>query len=678
MLVNTCRDRSFDLDELEDVDVQDEDVEVELLELGTEVTGVTVSQNPVLNLQEASGATISRKRSMQRTSSEKEDISAKAKRSRYSQGSSTHVNVSPHRRVKEFPDEMLDVSAGKLFCDACHTVLGLKKSIISDHLSSERHKEGKERRKQQELRQQRIMQSWGHYQQRHSGNLAGTGLTGTVPPDQALRRIQTATAMLKAGIPLAKVDYLRPLLEENSVRLTYSSHLASYIPFILDNEKTTLRAELEKRPHISVIFDGSTYQGEMLVVLVRFVTMDFQICQRLVRVRILSKSLNSQQLAREIINALSTELQYPSDRVIAVIRDGASVNEAAFKILKDVMYPNVTNIICIAHSLDNIGKHFETDLLDSFLQSWVSLFSHSPASRVAWKNETGQSIKSYSCTRWWSWWEVLYQLHNLFEHVTPFLIALESCPNISRRLREILEDPEQLKQLRLQLAITVDMGKPLVQKTYHLEGDGELVVEAYTHLQEVCEAAALEYYPRTLAVATELAEGDAAAIQAMMTEAKACVAPAVRYFRTKFNRQETPMYEVVRLFKAVRIVCPSQARQLRLTANDVTALRILPALDDDGTITQLIEELPAYVVAAADAVIDADSSRLDWWRNQTRLPGWSRVARIVYALLPSSAPAERVFSLLEAAVNKRQASLLGDHLEASLMLQYNRGRLALE
>ena len=211
--MNTCRDRSFDLDELEDVDVLDEDVEVELLELGTEVTGVTVSQNPVLNLQEASGATISRKRSMQRTSSEKEDISAKAKRSRYSQGSSTNVNVSPHRRVKEFPDEMLDVSAGKLFCDACHTVLGLKKSIISDHLSSERHKEGKERREQQELRQQRIMQSWEHYQQRPSGNLAGTGLTGTVPPDQAFRRIQTATAMLKAGIPLAKVDYLRPLLE---------------------------------------------------------------------------------------------------------------------------------------------------------------------------------------------------------------------------------------------------------------------------------------------------------------------------------------------------------------------------------------------------------------------------------------------------------------------------------
>ena len=222
------------------------------------------------------------------------------------------------------------------------------------------------------------MQSWEHYQQRHSGNLAGTCLTGTVPPDQALRRIQTSTAMLKAGIPLAKVDYLRPLLEENSVRLTYSSHLASYIPFILDNEKTTIRAELEKRPHISVIFDGSTYQGEMLVVLVRFVTMDFQICQRLVRVRILSKSLNSQQLAREIINALSTELQYPSDRVIAVIRDGASVNEAAFKILKDVMYPNVTNIICIAHSLDNIGKHFEKNLLDSFLQSWVSLFFSQP------------------------------------------------------------------------------------------------------------------------------------------------------------------------------------------------------------------------------------------------------------------------------------------------------------
>lgn len=102
---------------------------------------------------------------------------------------------------------------------------------------------------------------------------------------------------MKAGIPLAKADYLRPLLEENSERLTYSSHLASYIPFILEAEKEKLKEELKEKPFVTVIFDGSTHLGEMLVVLLRFVDSSIEICQRLVRVHVLAKSLNAQQLA---------------------------------------------------------------------------------------------------------------------------------------------------------------------------------------------------------------------------------------------------------------------------------------------------------------------------------------------------------------------------------------------
>ena len=79
---------------------------------------------------------------------------------------------------------------------------------------------------------------------------------------------------MKAGIPLAKVDILRPLLEEDSDRLTYSTHLASYVPFILENEQATLKDELKEKPYISIIFDGSTYRGEMLVILLRYVNMN--------------------------------------------------------------------------------------------------------------------------------------------------------------------------------------------------------------------------------------------------------------------------------------------------------------------------------------------------------------------------------------------------------------------
>lgn len=118
------------------------------------------------------------------------------------------------------------------------------------------------------------------------------------------------------------MDYLRPLLEENSEGLTHSTHLSSYIPFILDQGKEALGGELKGRRFVSHIFDGSAYQGEMLVILLRF----------------------------------SKGLQPTSVSVVAVIRDGTSLNEAAVGILKEIMHPNAANIICVANSLDNNWK----------------------------------------------------------------------------------------------------------------------------------------------------------------------------------------------------------------------------------------------------------------------------------------------------------------------------------
>ena len=58
--------------------------------------------------------------------------------------------------------------------------------------------------------------------------------------------------------------------------------------------------------------------------------------------------------------------------------------------------------------------------------------------------------------------------------------------------------------------------------TYVIEGDGELITRAYTH-QEISTAAALENYPHALATAQEIAAGDAAEVQELMVEAKACI-----------------------------------------------------------------------------------------------------------------------------------------------------------
>ena len=111
---------------------------------------------------------------------------------------------------------------------------------------------------------------------------------------------------------------------------------------------------------------------------------------------------------------------------------------------------------------------------------------------------------------------------------------------------------------------------------------------------------------------------------------------------------------------------------MQLVLQHVDGLRVLPALDNNITINRLKDELPAYIAAAEDVVINDDHSRLQWWKEQGMLPAWQSAAKLVFAMLPSSAPAERVFSLMQASISRLQRRMLNDQLEVSLMLQYNR------
>ena len=67
------------------------------------------------------------------------------KRSRGHTTASTPKSVSPHDRVKAYPEEQLTVSNNKLFCTACREELSLKKSVLEQHCTSLKHKKGKER-----------------------------------------------------------------------------------------------------------------------------------------------------------------------------------------------------------------------------------------------------------------------------------------------------------------------------------------------------------------------------------------------------------------------------------------------------------------------------------------------------------------------------------------------------
>ena len=248
------------------------------------------------SLPAAQQAAIARKRSFAR-SGKSSDLSqnSEAKRVRVSAGKSTAApRRSTHDWIAEFPGEYLSVSAGKLYCTACNLTISIKHSIVKAHVNSQRHVQGKERAK---LHQQAITISWKKFSSESTSDLAGSGLSQAVSEDVVVRRANVVEAFLKAGIPLSKVDYLRPLLESGYGRLTYSTHMAQLIPFLHCKEEDELKKEMSGAPYVAVIFDGTSRLGEALVVVLRYVDADFKIHQRFVRFHVLTKSLGGLELS---------------------------------------------------------------------------------------------------------------------------------------------------------------------------------------------------------------------------------------------------------------------------------------------------------------------------------------------------------------------------------------------
>ena len=152
----------------------------------------------------------------------------------------------------------------------------------------------------------------------------------TLPEDQRIYRVKVVKAFLRAAIPLNKIDNLRELLEDNGFRLTDRRHMSYTVPFIFTQEQAHIKEETTGK-NLSVIFDGTTRLGEAMAILI---DSNWQIQQRLIRFQLIAQSMTGEQVARELISALSTQYGISSSYLLAAIRDRASVNDVAIRTLK--------------------------------------------------------------------------------------------------------------------------------------------------------------------------------------------------------------------------------------------------------------------------------------------------------------------------------------------------------
>ncbi len=222
---------------------------------------------------------------------------------------------------------------------------------------------------------------------------------------------------------------------------------------------------------------------------------------RLVGLHMLAKSMSGEESARELISTLSVQYSIPSNGLLAAMKDHASVNGVAMRTLQ-IVYPMAVDVGSFSHTLNLVGEQFKVPLLSEFVNSWVSLFAHSPKARLCRKQRTGIAVRSYCPTRWWSQWEVIKEAMDLFGDIESFLTSDEDLSTATRTKHlAIMNDASKKALLKVEMAVVVDAGEPVVKATYRLEGDGPLALECYEIISTTIEGVRVANYPNVECVA---------------------------------------------------------------------------------------------------------------------------------------------------------------------------------
>ena len=104
-------------------------------------------------------------------------------------------------------------------------------------------------------------------------------------------------------------------------------------------------------------------------------------------------------------------------------------------------------------------------------------------------------------------------------------------------------------------------------------------------------------------------------------------------------------------------------------------LRRFRFLDNDAIIQGLTAELPRYLAVVDGVDLQTEEERLQWWsRNEANLLNCSSVVKKVLLVQPSSASAERVFSIIENFFTNQQDAALEQSVEASVILCYSQNQ----
>ena len=377
---------------------------------------------------------------------------------------STEPQISVDTRVREYPGQGFAKVLGKLRCRCCKKDLPVIKSSIEAHIKTGKHISNLKKQEASDKSDKAFSEELTHYYFQHVDE-KGTSIS----PATHLARFHAVRGAMFAGIPLAKLDSIRPLLERNGETMTHSSHMAAaYIPKVEAQEFSALLDEIRGQK-CSLTIDGTRRNGEAIAGVGRWCSKEYKINHRLVLFMTTLKNVNGQQLAALVTN-LWMRLTKSLEELTCITRDGCAVNHAAGRTLSTT-FSFADDLICFCHLLSLVGGHMNFPELMEFMTAWLLLVQSSPAARELFSSLIGVAMKRFSNIRWNSKSEVIIQIGENFGIVPDFLHQLINL-DIGDATTSKMMDMYTRDPLWLELSIAAHMDlEILVSTTYEMEGE---------------------------------------------------------------------------------------------------------------------------------------------------------------------------------------------------------------
>jgi hypothetical protein len=400
--------------------------------------------------------------------------------------------------------------------------------------------------------------------------------------------------------------------------------------------------------------------------------------------------------------------------LIATQRDRAMVNQKASNIVK-LIY-GFMDLECLSHTFCKVGEKMPLQFLSQF-QSMVHTALNSHAFNAHVKTFLTKPLRKPSPTRWWSYWE-MYDLMlsdvtlpdgTIASYFARLLQAIRAAVNDDGvidldgvwvdsanvlRLVEFAQTQTHTEDVLLELTVVVGVFRPFVQATYALEGAGCCVLEvggwfhylsSFWHMHEPTLS-----FPRVRVAiektaAARLARGEYGSLVearlAVEARVRELIAPVAEQLSFVFNCADGEMKTDVRFYKFCVTLNPFENGkphfQLEPEAFKVEVLHHFSGYLEPRHVDIMLEELPQFQLEcvaflAQYAPNDPDNNPdktaehrnvaiWSFWKRLHRecaCPWLRRLAQLVLSIVPSSAAAERSFSLLKNYFQSQQ--LVGD------------------